>query len=234
MSNLTLLYAGDDMESRNNYVYMLKKHFSEVYLVKDGREALILYYEKKPNVLLLDICRSFINGLEVAKTVRKENRGIPIIMLSAHIELEKLLTAIPLGLSAYLLKPIDDKQLTQSILKVIRERQEKETISLYKKLVWNKLNADLLYQEESVNLTRKEKRLMSFLCASIGEYSIHDSLILYIWDDEIPDASYNNKLHQLIYRLNKKINTITNSDKSLIKNNYTLGYKIDSLNQIVK
>jgi DNA-binding response OmpR family regulator len=227
MSSLTLLYAEDDLQSRKNYAFVLEEYFSKVYLAEDGREALDLYHEKKPDVLLLDISMPFINGLDVAKAVRTTNKDIPIIMLTAHAEQEKLLTAIPLGISEYLLKPIDDKSLMETVLKVIREIQGRNIISIREKLCWNKINFNLFYKEENIKLTKKEHKLVTLLINSIGKYFTHDTLIIQIWDDEIPDASHDNKLHQLVYRLNKKINAVTNSDTQLIENTYTLGYRID-------
>jgi DNA-binding response OmpR family regulator len=227
MSNLTLLYAEDDPQSRKNYAFVLEEYFSKVYLAEDGREALDLYHEKKPDVLLLDISMPFINGLDVAKFVRATNKDIPIIMLTAHAEQEKLLTAIPLGLSKYLLKPINDKSLTQTMLQVISEMRDRNIVSIRENLWWNKINSNLFYNDENIKLTKKEYKLMTLLVNSIGKYFMHDTLIIQIWDDEIPDASHDNKLHQLVYRLNKKINAVTNSDTQLIENTYTLGYRID-------
>ena len=227
MSSLTLLYAEDDLQSRKNYAFVLEEYFSEVYLAEDGREALDIYHEKKPDVLLLDISMPFINGLDVAKAVRTTNKDIPIIMLTAHAEQEKLLTAIPLGLSKYLLKPINDKSLIETVLKVISDIQARNIISIREKLWWNKINSNLFYNDENIKLTKKEDKLVTLLINSIGVYFTHDTLIIQIWDDEIPDASHDNKLHQLVYRLNKKINAVTNSDTQLIENTYTLGYRID-------
>ena len=227
MSSLTLLYAEDDLQSRKNYAFVLEEYFSEVYLAEDGREALDIYHEKKPDVLLLDISMPFIDGLDVAKAVRTTNKDIPIIMLTAHAEQEKLLTAIPLGLSKYLLKPINDKSLIETVLKVISDIQARNIISIREKLWWNKINSNLFYNDENIKLTKKEDKLVTLLINSIGVYFTHDTLIIQIWDDEIPDASHDNKLHQLVYRLNKKINAMTNSDTQLIENTYTLGYRID-------
>ncbi len=226
MSSLTLLYAEDDPQSRKNYAFVLEEYFSEVYIAEDGREALNLYHEKKPDVLLLDISMPFIDGLEVAKAVRKENKEIPIIMLTAHSEQEILLRAIDLKLEKYLLKPIDNNSLTQIVQKVIREMEDKDIIPLKENLIWNKTNSNLFYEEKSVNLTKKEHKLMTLLINSIGEYFMHDTLIIQIWYNEIPNASHDNKLHQLVYRLNKKISNVTNSNTQLVENSYTLGYRI--------
>ncbi len=226
MYDLTLLYAEDDPQSRKNYAFVLEEYFSEVYIAEDGREALNLYHEKKPDVLLLDISMPFIDGLEVAKAVRKENKEIPIIMLTAHSEQEILLRAIDLKLEKYLLKPIDNNSLTQIVQKVIREMEDKDIIPLKENLIWNKTNSNLFYEEKSVKLTKKEHKLMTLLINSIGEYFMHDTLIIQIWYNEVPNASHDNKLHQLVYRLNKKISNVTNSNTQLVENSYTLGYRI--------
>ncbi len=226
MYDLTLLYAEDDPQSRKNYAFVLEEYFSEVYIAEDGREALDLYHEKKPDVLLLDISMPFIDGLEVAKAVRKENKEIPIIMLTAHSEQEILLRAIDLKLEKYLLKPIDNNSLTQIVQKVIREMEDKDIIPLKENLIWNKTNSNLFYEEKSVKLTKKEHKLMTLLINSIGEYFMHDTLIIQIWYNEVPNASHDNKLHQLVYRLNKKISDVTNSNTQLVENSYTLGYRI--------
>ena len=100
MHKVTLLYAEDNQESRENYAFVLKDYFDEVYIAKDGREALAMYHEKKPDIVLLDVTMPKMDGLEVAQVIRKENEEIPIIMLTAHSEVDKLLRAVPLPLPA--------------------------------------------------------------------------------------------------------------------------------------
>ena len=228
MYDMTLLYAEDDPQSRKNYAFVLEEYFSKVYIAEDGREALHLYHEKKPDILLLDISMPFIDGLEVAKIVRKEDKEIPIIMLTAHSEKDILLCAVDLKLEKYLLKPITEAKLKEIILKVIGERENKDVILLRKKLLWHKENSHLTYDGQEIKLTKKEHKLIMLLLRTPGEYFMHDTLIINVWDDEIPDDSHDNKLYQLIYRLNKKINEVTNSDMQLIENSYTLGYQINS------
>ena len=227
MNNLTLLYAEDDAQSRRSYTFVLEKYFSKVYTAENGREALDIYHEKSPDMLLLDVSMPFIDGLEVAKIVRKNNKEIPIIILSTHSDKEKLLDAIPLGLSQYLLKPIDRRELRDVVLKFTQELQNRNILFLKKNLSWKKINSNLCYEEKPVNLTKKERKLMILLINALGDYCPLDTLIVQIWDDEIPDVSHDNKLRQLVYRLNKKINGIINSDTPLIENSYTLGYRVN-------
>ncbi len=227
MNNLTLLYAEDDIESRTNYAFVLEEYFSKVYIAENGREALDIFHNKSPDMLLLDINMPYIDGLEVTKIVRKENKNIPIVMLTAHSDKEILLRAVGLKLDGYLLKPINETSLKKVILKLIAEIEDKDTISIRERLLWNKNNSNLLYDKKSIKLSKKEYKLIKLLIHSIGEYFPNDILIMQIWDDEIPDVSHDNKLHQLIHRFNKKINDITGTKAPLIENSYTLGYRIE-------
>jgi len=226
MHKLTLLYAEDDRETRENYTFVLKKYFHEVYSAKDGKEALNIYHEKEPDMLLLDISMPHINGLELAKAVREKDKETPIIMLTAHSEQKKLLKAIPLGLSEYLLKPIDDAILIDTVLGLVSQMKKRNFIYLKGDCLWERSNSELSCRKKSIDLTKKETILMKLLTASIGQYVSKDTLITDIWREEIQDASHENKLIQLVYRLNKKITAFTNCRDQLIENSYALGYRL--------
>jgi len=226
VDKLTLLYAEDNQESRENYTFVLKDYFLEVYAVKDGKEALDMYYKKKPDILLLDVSMPKMNGLDVAKIVRNENQEIPIIMLTAHSEVDKLLRAIPLKLEEYLIKPISTKLLVTTMRDLIEKIKDKDIIQLKESLSWNRINENLLYQEEHIKLTVKEKLLMYMLSTKPGDYFIRDTLIYYVWHDEIPDESHDLKLTKLVSRLNRKIMLEIDSTEVLIENSYALGYRL--------
>jgi DNA-binding response OmpR family regulator len=225
-TKLSLLYAEDDKESRENYGFVLKEYFSEVYLASNGEEALDLYHTHKPDILLLDISMPVLNGLDLVKIIRKKNPDIPIVMLTAHDDRDKLLQAVGLKLDGYLLKPIELSHLKETLLALIKRLTQETYITLRKDLIWNQY--DLLYQGRVLKLTKKERLLMQLLCEHPGEYIAHDQLIYHIWNDELPDHSHNKKLVQLIYRLNKKISeTLSSEDIYLIENSYTHGYRVN-------
>jgi DNA-binding response OmpR family regulator len=223
----TLLYAEDDQESRENYAFILKPFFSDIFLASNGKDALDLYYEKQPDIMLLDISMPLLNGIELAKHIRKDDPNTSIIMLSAHSDREILLEAVGLKLEAYLIKPVDDVQLNETIEKLIRETRADTTIPIRENLVWDRNNANLLYKDQELKITKKERLMLQVLTRQAEKYVSHDELIFHIWPDEIPDHSHNNKLIQLIYRFNKKIMEETSSDIHLVENTYTLGYKLN-------
>ena len=226
MPKPTLLYAEDDVETRENYAYVLKSFFSEVYTAGDGEEALALYHEKNPDMLLLDVSMPLLDGLELTKIIRKTDLKTPIAILTAHSDQAKLLKAIPLGLTEYLLKPVDDKLLLRSMKEMIQGIEDRSCIDLKESCVWQERDAELFCKEARIDLTKKETVLMKRLILSLGHYVSKDILIMDIWREESYDESHDNKLIQLVYRLNKKIALVTGNQTSFIENSYALGYRI--------
>lgn len=222
----TLLYAEDDRETRENYTYVLGALFERVYTAADGNEALRLYKEHSPDVLLLDISMPHLDGLDTAAMIRRHDYRTPIVMLTAHSERERLMQAVNLKLDAYLLKPVDDNQLMNTMTQIIAQLNSGRILLAFKNLAWDKAYQQLLYNDHPVKLTKKELLLMKLLGDNAGRYVTRDTIILYVWHDEIPDDSHDKKLTQLIYRLNKKIAGVLDSDFILIENSYAYGYRI--------
>ncbi len=226
MHDLTLLYAEDDTLIRKNLLYILKDYFKTIHVVTDGKEAIDVYHHEKPDIIILDICMPKIDGLEVAKLIRREDETTPLIMLTGHSDREKLLDAVNLKLEAYLVKPIDYSKLDGILKKTIERVSDNHIIPLRKELIWDAQTQILRYKTDVIKLTKKEKLALTVLAQNINYYLSNDVLIYHIWNNEIPDNSHDNKLIQLIYRLNKKIDEQTHYRDKLIENSYTLGYRI--------
>jgi DNA-binding response OmpR family regulator len=67
---------------------------------------------------------------------------------------------------------------------------------------------------------------MKYLGNNPENYFLKDDLIIAIWHNEVPNESHDNKLIQLVYRVNAKVSLSTNSNIQLIKNSYAYGYKL--------
>lgn len=226
MNNLTLLYAEDDALVRENLHYILKDYFKTINLAENGKDALNIYRKKKPDVVMLDISMPQIDGLEVAKLIRREDEETPIIMLTGYSDRDKLLDAVNLKLEAYLLKPVDYDKLDGILKRTIEKISESHITPLRKELIWDAQTQILHYKNDVIKLTKKEKKVLDILVQNINHYLTNDTLIYHIWNDELPNDSHDNKLIQLIYRLNKKIDENTSYRMKLIENSYTLGYRV--------
>ena len=86
----------------------------------DGREALQLIREHKPDIALLDISLPGLNGLEVAARVAKEHPATRVIILSMHGDDESVRRALTAGAAGYLLKNSDRSELELALRTVAR------------------------------------------------------------------------------------------------------------------
>jgi len=103
--HLTILYAEDEESLRHSVAQTLELFFDKVIQASNGEEALELFFEHNPDVLLLDICMPKCNGLELLKKIRASHKRVPVIIMSAYAEQNYFLQSIELNICKYLLKP---------------------------------------------------------------------------------------------------------------------------------
>ena len=143
MNKYNLLYIEDDTETIENILYFLKNRFKNIYIAHDGKEGLELYDSQKIDLILSDINVPFLSGLQVAEKIRKNNSIIPIILLTAYSERNKLLKAIDLQIDAYILKPLNIKELNNALLKIttkLNKQNKCQDIFFYKRIFTGILN----------------------------------------------------------------------------------------------
>ena len=87
----------------------------------DGREAYELFRNVKPDIIIADIKMPGMNGVQLSEMIRKSDRNVKIIFLSAYAEFEYAQGAIANRVSGYLLKPLDEEELAALIRKVVTE-----------------------------------------------------------------------------------------------------------------
>lgn len=113
--DISMLYVEDERVTREQVSRILQRLVTELHVAENGREALDLYIEKRPDIILTDIMMPIMNGLELAREIRKINRDSQIIMLTAYSDTEFLLECISLGVNQYVQKPVDFGHLTSAI-----------------------------------------------------------------------------------------------------------------------
>ncbi len=114
-------------EGIRNNIEWEKEGFEFVGEASDGELAYPLIQESKPDILITDIRMPFMDGLELSRRVKKEMPHIKIIVLSGYDEFEYAREGIRIGITEYLLKPIDGNKLLEAVKRVaqlIRSEQE--------------------------------------------------------------------------------------------------------------
>jgi PAS domain S-box-containing protein len=113
--NISLLYVEDDGTLRNIYQKILEYAVEKVYVASNGLEGLKSYTTHHPDIVLTDVRMPVMDGLDMVAKIRELNKNTRIIILSAFGEPHYFLSAIELGVKAYLLKPVDSAYLLKTI-----------------------------------------------------------------------------------------------------------------------
>ena len=112
---ISLLLVEDDNIIRNIYAQILSKHISKLYTAKDGSEGYDSYLENNPDLILTDIKMPIMNGLDMIKKIRENDKSMRIIIMSAYGESRFFLKAIEAGVKGFLIKPVETKHLLHRI-----------------------------------------------------------------------------------------------------------------------
>ena len=112
---ISLLLVEDDNIIRNIYAQILSKHISKLYTAKDGSEGYDSYLENNPDLILTDIKMPIMNGLDMIKKIRENDKSMRIIIMSAYGESRFFLKAIETGVKGFLIKPVETKHLLHRI-----------------------------------------------------------------------------------------------------------------------
>ncbi len=117
---LTILYVEDEPDLRERIGIVLEMHFERVVTAANGKEGLELFVGERPAVVVSDIMMPVMDGLEMTKAIRELAPETPVILSTAFTETGFLLKAIELGVSAYVRKPLDCRQLIETILRAAK------------------------------------------------------------------------------------------------------------------
>jgi two-component system chemotaxis response regulator CheY len=115
-----VMIADDSLFIRNKLAKLLVQHGYETVLVSDGVEAVRVYRETKPDVVLMDITMPRQNGLEALTDILKFDPRARVIMLTALDHKSVAATAIVFGAKDFLAKPIRYEQLIRTLEKVLK------------------------------------------------------------------------------------------------------------------
>ena len=215
LKTLNVLYVDDDQESCQSIGTVLKYYFKNVYIAKNGYEALEVYKKKSCNVLLVDYDMPIMNGYEFLKEVREENSLIPAVIISSYDDKDKLFNAVKLELVAYLLKPFEHKELKElfkNILHWMKKKSLLETpLSNEKKYSFSK--KQIISKDGIINLTSSEYKIIEYLILNENRLVYYQELI----DLNTEDCNQNS-LQTLIYKIKKKLGV------DIIKNVKNEGY----------
>ncbi len=203
----------------------LEKDGFEVSSAKNGLEALSLFKEENPDLIVLDIMIPEPDGWQVLREIRKTS-NVPIIMLTAKSETFDKVTGLELGADDYLTKPFDAKELLARIKAVLRRFDTKEAskkILEFENLSINIENYELIINGHLTDVPPKELELLYFLASNPNRVYTREQLLEEVWGFDYFGDSRTVDVH--IKRLREKIENVTANWN--LKTVWGVGYKFE-------
>jgi phosphate regulon transcriptional regulator PhoB len=181
-----ILIVDDERDIIKMLDYNLKKEGFRVISAYDGEDAIDSALKERPDLIVLDLMLPGLDGLEVCKTIKKENKtaNIPIIMLTAKAQEADKIVGLELGADDYITKPFSPRELIARIKAVLRRVKEKGDLPEILKI--GMLSIDFSKIQVSVGgkpveLTSKEFELLKTLIKAKGRVLSRDYLLDTIW-----------------------------------------------------
>jgi len=183
-SNLTILYVEDDTIIRDNAISYLENYFKAVFEAQDGEEAFEIYEEERPDIIITDIEMPKLNGLELARKIRKKDKTTPIIIATAFTDTSYLLQAVELQLIKYMTKPISSKKLKEALNLVREHLNLNNIIRLDDVNFYDKLNQTLFINSTLIDLTHRELQLFDLLAHNRHRVVNYEEIESVVWYEE--------------------------------------------------
>jgi len=134
--NFNIVYLEDDIDLAKHTTDILEDFVNNIYTVQTSNEALNIIKNKKVDLILSDILLENENGIDFLKKLREQNIEIPAILTTAYTDTKYLLEAIKLKVENYIVKPINIKELLNTLhdvlLPVIQEKQIRKNANIIK------------------------------------------------------------------------------------------------------
>lgn len=224
---MKILLAEDDEFTRRGLADIFEEEGYTVITAADGEEALQMFREKKPDLICLDIMMPKMNGYDVCKNIRKGNKKIPVLFLSAKSEEIDKVLGLELGADDYISKPFGVKEVIARIRAVTR-RCIPHTADVgggpffLGDLLVRPAELKAFREGQEIDLSLRDVKILSFFAENQGKVISRDDLYDAGWGySHLPNSR---TLDQHVSQLRKKIEANPKEPKIIITV-HTAGYR---------
>jgi DNA-binding response OmpR family regulator len=223
-----ILYVEDDL----NLGYVTKDNLTlagyTVCHCVSGKEAITAIENNSFSLCLLDIMLPLVDGFEIAEIIRKKDKNIPIIFLSAKSLTEDKIRGLKIGADDYITKPFSIEELLLKIKMFIRRSRSKDIESRTLKLepignyAFDAENYTLTIKKQTKKLTQKEAELLALFCLHKNQLIKREDILTKIWGDD--DYFLGRSLDVFISRLR---NYLKEDKNIVIENIHGVGFRMN-------
>jgi two-component system, OmpR family, alkaline phosphatase synthesis response regulator PhoP len=205
---MRILIVEDDNDIAALIAHYLEKAGYASETVSDGGRALTAARETPPDLVILDLMLPGLNGIEVCKALRLDNRtvNLPIIMLTARGEESERILGLDSGADDYVAKPFSPNELMARVRALLRRTSPADLKEHVLRCGPISVDVDRHMVSDNgqhVRLTAKEFLLLQYLLEHRGRVLSRDRLLSDVWDYQYPGATRTVDVH--VRRLREKL-----------------------------
>ncbi|ATW23867.1 response regulator transcription factor [Candidatus Formimonas warabiya] len=177
----------DDEENIVSLIeYNLKNAGFQTIAAYDGRKAVTMAREQRPDLIVLDVMLPGMDGFDVVRELRKES-NVPVLMLTARAEEFDRVLALELGADDYLIKPFSTRELVARVKAILRRvtsepREEEKAVIKAGPITVDVERHEVHVDEKEIQLTAKEYELLKLLVTNRGRVFSREKLLEQLWD----------------------------------------------------
>jgi DNA-binding response OmpR family regulator len=226
---MKILVAEDDLHTREGLCEILEAEGYQVVAASNGREALGLYVEFKPDLVCLDIMMPDVSGYDVCREIRRDSRTVPILFISAKSEEIDKVVGLEMGADDYIVKPFGVKEVIARVRAVMRRVQpdpESPEMSSFqmKDLLVVPDELRVYRNRKPIDVSARDMKILIFFHENRGKVIDRDLLMNQCWGvNYIPESR---ALDQHLSQLRKRIEKDP-SRPAIIKTVHGAGYRYE-------
>ena len=188
-----ILIVEDEKNIVDILSFNLTKEGYETLEAYDGQAGLQLALEQNPDLILLDLMLPKMDGFDVCRNLRKENRSTPVIMLTAREEETDKVLGLELGADDYITKPFSMRELLARVKANIRRNEmvagAPAAAPSGSRMELGRISIDpdqmvVCKDGQPLDLTQREYELIKFLASQPGKVFSREALMEHVWNYE--------------------------------------------------
>jgi len=217
---MKILIVEDESDLRKALAKGFQKSGYTVDVAEDGEESLELYFSNQYNLVILDLNLPKLDGLDVLREIRKENKEIPVLILSAKNEVNDKINGLDMGANDYLAKPFHFDELEARARALLRRNfKTAPTVIACENIKLDMSLKKVFWDNTEISLTKKEYGILEYLMLNKGRTISGEELIDAVWESEADSFTNAFKVH--INAMRKKL------PENFIKNTKGQGYYVE-------
>ncbi|MGH9681248.1 MAG: response regulator transcription factor [Candidatus Acidiferrales bacterium] len=190
----TVLVIEDNRPLQRTLQRLFESNSLEVRIASDGIAGIESIQQHTPSAVILDLNLPGLPGKELCRFFKKEMPSVPVVILTANVDVEEKVVLFESGADDYVTKPFSPRELMARVRRVIRRTEQRvkdlsggaASSASHERLVFGDVEIDFTSMEASragvpVSLTAQEFKLLKFLAASSGRVIPREELLSEVW-----------------------------------------------------